>query len=224
MSGVVVFETMCVRGARLPLLDAHLDRLRRGAAAVGLPVVPAPVAREAADRARTGGGRVLRLAWSTSGVRWSERPVEERAAWRVRAVAVPHPGYPVKTEDRTAFDRALAAAREAGAEEPLLATPEGTVVEGARFAVVWVERDELCFPDPKLGGLPSVGLARLLEVAAEAGVGTRAVRVGIPGLYERPVGLVNAARGLVRVAVLDGRRVPVSDLLGDLATRFWPSA
>jgi branched-subunit amino acid aminotransferase/4-amino-4-deoxychorismate lyase len=221
---VVVFETMRIRGGRLPLLEAHLGRLRRGAEAVGLPAVSDGLAGEAAHRARTGGDRVLRLAWSAAGARWSERPAEERTAWRVRTVAEPHPGYPVKTEDRTAFDRALAAAREAGADEPLLATPAGTVVEGARFAVVWVEGDELCFADPELGGLPSVGLARLRGVAEAAGVGTRAASVGIADLYERPVGLVNAARGLVRAAALDERRVPVSDLLEDLAARFWPSA
>lgn len=221
---MVVFETMRVRGGGLPLLEAHVGRLRRGAGSVGLPAVPDGLAREAADRARTGGDRILRLAWSGSAARWSERPVEERTAWRVRSVAEPHPGYPVKTEERTAFDRALAAAREAGADEPLLATPVGIVVEGARFALVWMERDELCFPDPELGGLPSVGLARLREVATAAGIGTRAAGVGIRELYERPIGLVNAARGLVRVGVLDERRVPLSDLLEDLATRFWPSA
>jgi branched-subunit amino acid aminotransferase/4-amino-4-deoxychorismate lyase len=224
VSAVVVFETMRVRGGQLPLRGAHIGRLRRGAEAVGLPAVPGGLAGEAADRARTGGDRVLRLAWSASGATWSERPLEERAAWRVRSVAEPHPGYPVKTEDRTAFDRALAAAREVGADEPLLATPAGIVVEGARFALVWVERDELCFPDPELGGLPSVGLARLREVATAAGIGTRAAGVGIRELYERPIGLVNAARGLGRVGALDERRVPRSDLLEDLATRFWPSA
>jgi 4-amino-4-deoxychorismate lyase len=224
LSDVVIFETMRVRDGRVPLLDAHGARLRRGAAAVGLSAVPDVLVPEAADRARDGDDRILRLAWSASGPRWSERPLEDPAAWRVRTVAEPHPGYPVKTEDRAAFDRALAAARHAEADEPLLSTATGTVVEGARFAVVWVEGEELCYPDPGLGGLPSVGLARLLAVAAEAGVRTRAAWVTVAGLNGLPAGLVNAARGLVRVTALDGRPVPPSNLLDGLAERFWPSA
>jgi branched-subunit amino acid aminotransferase/4-amino-4-deoxychorismate lyase len=224
MSGVVIFETMRVRGGRLPLLDAHVARLRRAAGMVGLPAVPDALREEAVEKARTGGDRILRLAWSAAGAGWSERPLEDPAAWRVRTVAEPHPGYPVKTEDRAAFDRALAEARQAEADEPLLSTPTGTVVEGARFAVAWVEGDELCYPDPGLGGLPSVGLARLLVVAAEAGVRTRAAWVTVAGLNGLPAGLVNAARGPVRVTALDGRPVPPSDLLGGLAERFWPSA
>ena len=224
MSGVVIFETMRVRGGGLPLLDAHVARLRRGAGTVGLPAVPETLRGEAAAKARTGGDRMLRLAWSAAGARWSARPLEDPAAWRVRTVAEPHPGYPVKTEDRAAFDRALAAARHAEADEPLLSTATGTVVEGARFAVVWAEGDELCFPDLGLGGLPSVGLARLLEVGAEAGVRTRAAWVTVAGLNGLPAGLVNAVRGLVRVTTLDGRAVPPSDLLDGLAERFWPSA
>jgi branched-subunit amino acid aminotransferase/4-amino-4-deoxychorismate lyase len=224
VSGVVIFETMRVRGGALPLLDAHVARLRCGAQVVGLPAVPDDVPDEAAERARTGADRILRPAWSASGARWSERLLDEPAAWRARTVAEPHPGYPVKTEDRAAFDRALAAARAAGADEPLLSTPTGTVVEGARFAVVWVDGDDLCFPDPDLGGLPSVGLARLLTVAEAARVGTRAAWVAAPALLGRPVGLVNAVRGLVRVEALDDRPVPSSDLLESLAAGFWPSA
>jgi branched-subunit amino acid aminotransferase/4-amino-4-deoxychorismate lyase len=224
VSGVVIFETMRVRGGALPLLDAHAVRLRRGAEAVGLPAVPDHVWGEAAERARTGGDRILRLAWSVAGARWNERPLDEPATWRVRTVAEPHPGYPVKTEDRAAFDRALAAAREAGADEPLLSTPTGTVVEGARFAVVWVDGDDLCCPDPDLGGLPSVGLARLLAVAEELRVRTQAAWVAAPALLGQPVGLVNAVRGLVRVEAMDERPVPKNELLERLAAGFWPSA
>jgi len=219
----VVFETMRVRGGRLPLLDAHLDRLRRGAAVLGLPEVPDRLAAAAAGRAGTGEDRILRLAWSAAGARWSERPLDGPAAWRVRTVDEPHPGYPVKTEARAAFDRGLAAARAAGADEPLLATRTGTVVEGARCAVVWVDGDDLCYPDPALNGLPSVGLARLRAVAADADVPTRAAGLAVRDLAGLRLGLVNAARGLVRVALVDGRRVPSSDLLEALAERFWPA-
>lgn len=224
MSGAVVFETMRVRGGRIPLVGAHLERLQRGAATVGLPSVPDAVAAEAVARVGQGGERILRLAWSVAGARWSERSVEGPAVWRLLTVAEPHPGYAVKTEERRAFDRALAAAREAGADEPLLSTATDTMVEAARFAVVWIEGDDLCYPDPALGGLPSVGLGRLLAVAGPAGVGTRAARVSASGLYGLPMGLVNAARGLVSVETLDGRPVPTHDTLGDLAERFWPLA
>lgn len=219
----VLFETMRVRGGRLPLLDAHLDRLRRAAATLDLPAPSDRLAAEAANRAAAAGDRILRLAWSAGGERWSERPIEEAREWNACPVAEPHPGYPLKTEERSAFDRALAAARAADADEPLLATATGTVVEGARFALVWADGDALCYPDPGLGGLPSVGLARLCGVADAAGIPTRGAWLAVTDLEDRAIGLVNAARGLVCVARLDGRKVPPSDLLEDLAARFWPA-
>lgn len=224
MSGPAVFETMAVRGGRLPLLDAHLGRLRETVAALRLPRLPDGLGDEAADRARRGGDRLLRIAWSAAGLRWSERPLDGPERWRLRTVGVPHPGYPFKTEDRDAFDRALIEARGMGADEALLRTSTGTVVEAARFAVVWVEGSELCHPDPELGGLPSIGLARLRDVAEASRIPRRAAWIDATALARWPVGLVNAGRGLVPVASLDGEPTGQSEVLETLAAGFWPAA
>jgi branched-subunit amino acid aminotransferase/4-amino-4-deoxychorismate lyase len=224
VTDVVVFETMGVRGGTIPLLGQHLERLARGAAAVGLGAPPDDLVTQAEALAGRGEDRILRLAWSAAGAMWSEREPAGPEAWKVAVVDEEHPGYPVKTAVRAAFDRALAAAEKMEADEAVLCTATGTVVEATRFALVWMEGEDLCYPDPDLGGLPSVGLARLRDVAAEAGVTTRAAWVAADGLRGVPVGLVNAARGLVRVEALDGRRVPDSTVLEELAVGFWPAA
>jgi branched-subunit amino acid aminotransferase/4-amino-4-deoxychorismate lyase len=225
MSEPGIFETMRVREGRLPLLDRHLARLERSAPVIGLPR-PSGVVRDIAlERAGTGApDRILRLGWSRQGVAWTERELGPRVAQHVVTVSVPHRGYPVKSEDRQVFDRARAEAERAGGTEPLLLTPRGQVAEAARYAVLWIEGVVLCYPAADLGVLPSIGLRRVLEVAAAAGVATAAVRAPRIALDGHPLWLVNAVRGLVHVESLDGRALPQSDALRQVARAFWPDA
>jgi branched-subunit amino acid aminotransferase/4-amino-4-deoxychorismate lyase len=220
-----IFETMRVREGRLPLLDRHLARLADSAAQVGLPR-PSGIVREIAEEHAGDGApdRILRLGWSTAGTAWAERNLGPRIAPRLVTVRVPHPGYPVKSEDRRAFELARAEADLAGGTEPLLLTRRGEVAETARYAILWQQGSALCYPAADLGVLPSIGLGRVLELAAGAGVATRAVRAGPDALRDRPAWLVNAVRGLVHVASLNGRPVPPSDALREVARAFWPAA
>ena len=89
----------------------------------------------------------------------------------------------------------------------------------ARFAVVWEDdQGRLAAPPLALGILPSVGRARLHQLSG--GIVEQAVERG--GLDGRAVALVNAVRGVVPIASLDGTKVPQSALLERLAERFWP--
>lgn len=224
MTTTGIFETMRVMGGGIPLLDRHLERLSRSAVALRLPRPSAMLREVALERAADGGDRVLRLGWSGSGTAWAEREVGPDAARRVVTVTTRHRPYPHKIEERLVFDRAQAEAEAAGGDEALLLTGDGSVAETPRFAVCWLDGKRLCYPSADCGALPSIGLARLLEVATAAGLETRAVRAGWQALDGRPVWLVNAVRGVVPVASLDAVQVPVAAELTVLVAGFWPAA
>jgi branched-chain amino acid aminotransferase/4-amino-4-deoxychorismate lyase len=224
MSVVALFETMRVRGGNLPLLERHLTRLRMAAQQVGLPAPPS-LSVEAQTRARGAAAeRVLRVVWDGRRAEWEEREAPSSAPLTVVTVAEPYVAYPVKSVARDVFERAHAEAQAAGADEPLLLTRQGHVAETARFSLVWLDGNVLKVPDPALGVLPSVGLARLLELAAQRRMGVLAGRFHRTALEGRPAVLVNAVRGVVPVATMDGVQVPVAPAFTELGAEFWPAA
>lgn len=225
MTGSGVFETMRVYRGGLPWLDRHLARLTDGAAAMRLAKPSVGLAAIARERAGAGAPeRILRLAWSAAGALWTERDLGPERPRRVMTSGVTHTGYPLKSEDRMPFDRAIAEAEAVGADEPMLLTAEGLVAEAARFAVLWMDEDTLRYPAADLGVLPSIGLRWVLDAAAELGIPTAPARAARAELDGRSVWLVNAARGLVPVAVLDGQPVSPHEVLAGVAARFWPLA
>lgn len=208
----MLIETVSVRSGRAPFWGRHMARLARSADELGLPV---PDATEPVG----GNDRILRLMLGRAGTSTKFRDLGSQGPVRLATVDVIHRPYPRKTVERATFDQALAAARAVGADEPLLLADGGFVAETTRFAVVW-EDDEgrLAAPPLALGILPSVGRARLEELSG--GIVEQAIdRAGLDG---RPVALVNAVRGVVPIASLDGTKVPQSALLERLAGRFWP--
>jgi len=224
MNTVALFETMRVRRGALPFLERHLRRLRAAAEQVGLPEPP-PLSQDAVARARTGAPeRVLRVVWDGERATWEEREARSEAPLKVATTSEPYAAYPVKSVARDLFERATAEAQRRGADEPLLLTRHGDVAETARFALVWMDGNVLKVPDPALGVLPSVGLARLLELAAARRWAVLAGRHRRTALDGRPAVLVNAIRGVVPVATLDGVQVPVAPAFTELGAEFWPAA
>jgi branched-subunit amino acid aminotransferase/4-amino-4-deoxychorismate lyase len=131
---------------------------------------------------------------------------------------VAHHSYAYKTTERAQFDRALDAARAAGVDDALLLTPTGLVAEAAIWSVLWWEGRQLCGPAFDLGILPGVGRARLTELAGPI----EERHSSLEELRGLPLFLVNAVRGVVSVATLDGQPVPESRETEALARRFWP--
>jgi len=220
-----IFETMRVREGRIPLLERHLSRLQQSAAVLGLPRPSAIIGEIALERAAAGPtDHVLRLGWSGEGTAWTDRELGRLVPQRLVTVAIPHVAYPLKSEDRLPFDRALAEAERVGGTEPLLLTPAGQIAETARWAVLWMEGEMLRYPAADLGVLPSIGLGRVLELAGDLGMVTSAARAPRRALEARPAWLVNAVRGLVPIEALDGERLPPSKALRRVAQAFWPAA
>jgi branched-subunit amino acid aminotransferase/4-amino-4-deoxychorismate lyase len=129
----------------------------------------------------------------------------------------PHRPYPHKTTERDQFADAAREALVAEADDALLVTHEGWVAEGTVWSVGWWEAAGFVTPPLALGILPGIGRARLLELAS--GGETRAQR---GALERKSLVLVNAVRGVVPIASLDGMPVPEDARTAALARRFWP--
>ena len=207
-----LIETMRIRNGEAPLWYLHLRRLAVSCKALGIPLpgeLPPPAG---------GADRVYRLEVGMRGVQVSERLVGPTTPVRLLVSRVAHHSYPYKTTERAQFDRALDAARATGVDDALLLTPGGFVAETAIWSVLWWEDRQLCGPGFDLGVLPGVGRARLSELAGQV----QERHATLEDIRELPLFLVNAVRGVVPVATLDGQPVAQSRETDALAGRFWP--
>ena len=207
-----LIETIRIRNGAAPLWYLHLRRLAVSCKALGVPL-PGVL-----EIPQGGNDRVYRLEVGMRGMQVSERLAGPPTPVKLVTSKVAHHSYPYKTIDRAQFDRAVDAARAAGADDAWLLTPGGFVAETSIWSVLWWEGDQLCGPAFDLGILPGVGRARVAEL-----IGTvEERRSSLRELEGRPFILVNAVRGVVPVASLDGVPVPGSHETDALARRFWP--
>lgn len=96
-------------------------------------------------------------------------------------------------------------ATEAGADEALLITAEGVLLEAAHASVLWWEADTLCLPETGLPVLPGVTAALIRERADALGVPIRRVRRRPDDLDGSEMWLVNALHGIRAVTGVVGR-------------------
>lgn len=206
------------RGAVLHL-ERHVARIVRDAGLLGLGALDPEACRAAlvaeARRAFADGEGIVRLearAASAGPPRLLATTRElgvEPAQWRAAIAREPHPGpapwSAAKTAARAHFERALADATAAGADEALLLDAAGFLVEGARTNLVVVRAS---------GAVVTPPLAR----GAQAGIGRTILLERTPELAEADVGLpelsdaleliaVNAVRGARPIVALDGQPV-----------------
>ncbi len=212
-----LIETIRVRAGRVSWLGRPLARLRASLAALGEPEPP----DDLADRVRLAAGsadRVVRLELGgPGGVEISTRDVNRDRAISVVVSQETYRPYPHKTTARAQFERALAAARRAGAADAVLVTQDGFVAEGTSWNLFWWDNGTLCTPAAALGILPGVGRQRVMELAD---VTER--QVPVAGLVGRSLFLVNAVRGIVEIAGFEGAPVRPDPRTTELAQRFWP--
>jgi len=98
-------------------------------------------------------------------------------------------------------------ARAAGADDALLVTPTGELLESGTAGLIWWADDHLCVPDPALPVLPSV-TARLIRAAAERqGVAVLPRAARLADLDGRETWLVNALHGVRPVTAWVGAAV-----------------
>ena len=206
-----LIETVRIRNGAAPLWYLHVRRLATSCRALGVPIPTELITPEG------GGDRVHRLLVSRRGVVAGERPVGSMAPVRLVTSKVVHRAYPHKLVDRERFDRALADAKAAGADDGLLLTPGGQVAETAIWGVFWWEDGQVAAPALEIGVLPGVARARIVEL-----VGVQERKATIDEIRGRSLFVANAVRGVLPVASLDGAAVPEQADTEALATRFWP--
>ena len=212
MASATLIETVRVRNGVAPLWALHLKRLMASCRALGVPI---PIEL---PRPEGGNDRVHRILVSRRGPMAGERPVGSTAPVRLLVSKVIHKPYPHKLVERERFDRTLAAAKEAGADDGIMLTTLGMVAETAIWGLFWWEEGKLCAPALDLGVLPGVARARIAELVGEP----EERRVLVEELRGRSLFVANAARGIVPVASLEGVAVPPDPSTTELAERFWP--
>ncbi|WP_091079824.1 aminotransferase class IV [Micromonospora nigra] len=239
LRGDGLFETIHLRDGRPWLLDAHLARLRAGAAAVELTLPPTdalaallhdiaagwPPAVEGAlrlvcTRGPEGGGPPT--VYATLG----EVPAASVRARRdgVRVATLPlgvpaaaRPGLDwlpagVKSTSYGASTAARRWAVRAGVDDVLWVSTDGYVLEGPSANVVWLAGSTLCtVPATTTGILPGVTVRWLLDTAGEVGLAAAERMVTPAGLARADgVWLTSSVRGAVEVTALDGTARPGS--------------
>lgn len=227
-----LFETLRAYGGRPFAWLRHLERLVLGAAELGFPVPASPAAlRAAVDELLAAQGladAVVRLT-VTRGVAggrptragaWVEAEPLAGRLWAGtrsgagRAIVSRRPFEPGwlgrhKTTSRLAWDLAREEARAADADEVLLVSPEGRVLEGAASNVFLVRDGEVLTPPLSLPVLPGVTRATVLELCAEIGVRHREAVVSPDDLARADeVFLTNSVQEVLPIARLEGRELP----------------
>jgi branched-chain amino acid aminotransferase len=172
-----VFEVIRLYGGRPFALEDHLDRLERSAAAIELPVdrraLEAEIDSLLAEFGRDDGQ--LRILITRGGRRIAiTEPLPEHAE-KVRLATVTYlPSViltGVKSLSYAANMQATRIAQAQGAEEAVLVTPDGTVLEAPTSTIFWVSpQGRLRTPSLESGVLQSITRARIVaEMEVEEG-------------------------------------------------------
>ncbi|MGH7644185.1 MAG: aminotransferase class IV, partial [Gemmatimonadales bacterium] len=245
--GEGLFETIRVYGGRPFAWSRHMERLVLSAAALGFPVPASPitlraaldellhvegfsdaVARLTVTRGIPGGiaGRATRTG------AWVE--VEPLAArlWRgtragVATVIVskrpfePGPLGCHKTTSRLAYHLAREEARAVRADETLLASPAGEVLEGSVSNVFAVTGGEVQTPPLASGILPGITRSLVLGLCAAAGITARERTLTLADLRGADeVFLTNSLQEVVPVGTLQDLVIPGRSVAGTLLAAY----
>lgn len=237
-----LFETLLVEVGRAWLLDAHLERWQAGAQRLGMPPPPPrrrlePLIGEAIARSGLGAG-ALRLNWSRgSGGRGLELPAPEQpgagprfwlqlSAWtprfsplhtRISRHERRNPHSLLAACKSFAYAAQVAArreARQAGADDALLLSVQGTLSCGSAANLLLRRRGRWWTPSLASGCLPGVMRRRALALGlvAEAELGPQDLR-------EAEAALLINSLGCRPIASVDGGGLPHLDEAA--AEVFW---
>ena len=211
-----VFETIRVRDGWAPFLTRHADRLDAACRALRLPPPEQSLDRILAPWLGAG-DLVVRVEVGSGGVTVNTRAVPAAEALDVVIGATRHAPYPHKLVARERFTAALEEAGAAGADDALLVTPAGVVAEGTSWSIFWWDEDRLATPPLRLGILPGIARARVLDLVA--GIERECQPAELMGVS---VFATNAVRGVVPIRHLNRVALPSDPRTARLAGRFWP--
>ncbi|WP_205214896.1 aminodeoxychorismate synthase component I [Altererythrobacter sp. ZODW24] len=171
-AGFDLFETMRFDPeVGVPLLEKHLERLKRSAADLGFcfdrHAARNQIQALCFDLDRPAKLRLILAKGGASALEVAPLPAASEEPVKCAILPLPLDEGDLrlrhKTTDRWFYDDALTAAREAGASEALLVRDDGLLTEGS-FTSIFVERDGVLLTPPlSLGLLPGVLRHSLIE-------------------------------------------------------------
>lgn len=227
-----LFETVLFKAGRPVLWEAHVRRLSRACAVLGLAEPdPALLAREAA-RALAAADlnqvrAAVRLTWTAgSGGRGLERTPQAKPRLIVTAAPSQRPNAPAiltlsairrnetsptsRLKTLAYLDNVLArgAARAAGADEALMLNTRGELACCAAANLFWLQDSRLFTPALDCGALDGVMRAQVLATAPKLGLEPIEIRAGVQALDGAAVFVTNSLIGLRAAASLHGRALP----------------
>ncbi|HSM01160.1 MAG TPA: aminotransferase class IV [Acidimicrobiia bacterium] len=238
--GFGVFEVIKVYGSSPFRLDAHLDRLERSAAALGVKTPGMDeIERWIGTVAETNEGGHIRVILTGGGrdplvetpprsiVMWEPTPdVPQRL--KVIPMAAPwHPetdagGFPgVKWTSYAPNMAATDKARRAGFDEALLIGVDGMVLEGPTFTVGWVHNGNIETPSLDCGILPSITRDVMIECAERLGIPVKQGRFPLDRLLEADEAFaMSTLKELSPIAQVADHEIPVGPVTRKLAGCF----
>ena len=235
-----LFETLLAEDGRLQQLDAHLDRMARGCAVIGLGPFDAPTARQAVETAAASasGRAAVRLTLTAGAGRGLDRPGDSHPRILANASPAPAPAGPARlrtvavrrnegspasrVKSLSYLDNVLARreARAEGADEALMLNSRGEIAGGAAANLFWIAQDRLFTPALDCGVLDGVVRAQVLAAARSLAIEALEVRVqadrleAIDGAF-----LTSSLIGLRSIAEIDGRTAPDHPMIEVLSSR-----
>jgi len=224
LRGDGVFEVMRLYGGRPYALEEHLQRLDRSAANLRLPLdvgaVRADVVRLLDAAAGEPDPGALRIVVTRGGRRLLLTEALPEHATAIRLAVITYAPVRlldgVKSLSYAANMLATRLAQEQGADEALLVTPHGRVLEAPTSSIFWVAGGIVRTPPLSDHILASITRAVVIELA---GAEERSCTVD-ELLAADEAFLVSTTRELQPVASIDGRAIPGGPIAADLAERL----
>jgi len=224
LRGDGVFEVLRLYGGRPYALTEHLERLARSADNLRLPIDLAVVRSDVAQLLDAAAGQpdpgMLRIVLTRGGRRLllTEDLPEHAPAIRLASVTYAPVRLldGVKSLSYAANMLATRIAQEQGADEALLVTPHGRVLEAPTSSIFWIAGGRVRTPPLSDRILASITRAVVIELA---GAEERSCTLD-ELLAADEAFLVSTTRELQPVASVDGRPISVGPLAADLAARL----
>ena len=211
---LLVADSWLVLDGTVRSLDRHVSRFTRSCLELGV-VTPQELnrfwRRTIAELPRTGAWFPrVELTGDPPSLRLRLRPAPARGE-HVRVWVPDRPDHRLqparKGPDLPALGEMRAKAESHGAQEALLRTADGIVVEAASSSVLWWENDVLCAPPEEIPALPGTTAGLVLDLAAARGIETARRARRVDELADREVWLLNALHGVRLVTGLIGAGV-----------------
>ena len=212
LRGDGVFEVVRLYDGRPLALDWHLDRMRRSADGLRLPVDVDAVRAEAEALLAVAGPRdaLLRLVCTRGGRRIAiVEPFPARAETARVATVVWSPSRVLDTLKTLSYGANMLAtrlAKEQGADEALFVTPHGRVLEGPTWSFFWVADGRLLTPPLQERILASITRALLIE---ECDVQERVCTLDDLVTAEEAF-IASTVREVMPISAIDDRELPAA--------------